>query len=346
MAKKKTADAGDAPPKEKKSKASKKVKETPVEAPAPVEEGPAPEIPNEAAEGEPIKEKKKKEPVVPEIKEIISVGDDLDDEIDEDAENEAELQKIKKWWLEEPWRSLLDPEMGKTVDFRKFDLSSLIEDFVQKMLKEELIDFRISGLAIYSSAVYYHKKIADVITEEEKIEVEKERERMRREVPKAISQPLGTSRKLATSDELFSAMRRAILETMQNREKLRIKREKREAKKTTKVMVKGRGKLPAEILKHITGSEETIEARLNRWHQKIKEIVRVESPKDETISIEYIKHMLYDNIESDFEKKAEYIRTFEALLFLMSLNKVMLSQRTMKSPISIKLIDKTKLDLK
>ena len=284
------------------------------------------------------KEKKQEEPV---IREIITVGVELEENLEDDL---SPIEKSGKWWIEEPWRSLLDPDLASNVDLAKFDISSLIEQFVDKMLTEELIDFRISGLAIYSSAKFYHRKITSVIAEEEHIQREEERARLRREIPKAISQPLRESRKIATADELFGAMRRAIIETMQKREKLRLRRERNKAKREKQIKLRGKGKLPAEILKHITGSELTIEERLQKTHQKIKEITRM-NKDGQTFSIELMKKMIYDKDGAILEKKVNYIQLFEELLFLTSLNKLRMKQETMRTPIEITLIDKTSINL-
>jgi hypothetical protein len=284
------------------------------------------------------------------IKEIITVGGDDDDkedlDEDDDSHTQEELDKMKKWWLEEPFRSLLDPNLAGTVQFSKYDLSKLINEFTDNMLKEDLIDFRISGIAINSSAKMYHWKITDVIKEEEVIEQKKEQERMRREIPKAISQPMREGRKLASADDLFAAMRIAIIDTMRKREVLRRRREKMEEKKEKKVQVRAKGKLPAEILKHITGSEETVEQRLNKWHQKIKEMVRLEERKDETISFEELRKVIWAADGEEYGKKIQYIQAFESLMFLASLNKIRLEQLHQRDPINITVTDKTPVDLR
>jgi len=290
------------------------------------------------------KPKEKRTPAEPKIKEVISVGEDLEEK-DVMEEELEKISQIKKWWLEEPYRSLLDPDLAKTVDFTKFDLSSLIEDFVSKMVEEELIDFRISGLAIYSSAQLYHSKITGVIKQEEEIQKAEMRERIRRQIPKPIAQPLREARKIATSEELFGAMRRAIIETMQKREKLRIRREQQMAKREKEVKKRGKGRLPAEILKHITGSEETIEERLKRRHRQLVEIIRMENPPNRTVSMDYFKNMIYqDNSLKILEKKVKYIQTFEEMLFLASLSKIILHQEDTEAPLMIKLIDQTSLE--
>jgi len=282
---------------------------------------------------------KEEEPV---IKEIVTVGAEIED--NSDISDTEALEKSGKWWIEEPWRSLLDPDLASNVDMAKFDISTLIEQFIDKMLAEDLIDFRISGLAIYSSAKFYHRKITSVIAEEEHIQREELRARLRREIPRAINQPLRESRKIATSDELFGAMRRAIIETMQKREKLRIRRERKLAKREKQVRIRGKGRLPAEILKHITGSELTIEQRLQKTHQKIKEIIRM-NKDGQTFSVELLKKMIYEEDNALLKKKVNYIQLFEELLFLASLNKVVMGQKTMRSPIEVTLVDKTSINL-
>ncbi len=286
--------------------------------------------------------KEKKAEVEPVIKEIITVGVELED--NSEIDDSEVLEKSGKWWIEEPWRSLLDPDLASNVDLAKFDISSLIEEFIYKMLAEDLIYFSISGLAIYSSAKFYHRKITSVIAEEEHIQREEARARLRREIPRAISQPLRESRKIATSSELFGAMRRAIIETMQKREKLRIRRERKLAKREKQVKIRGKGRLPAEILKHITGNELTIEQRLQKTHQKIKEIIRM-NKDGQTFSVELMKKMIYQEDTALLKKKVNYIQLFEELLFLASLNKVVMGQKTMRSPIEVTLADKTSINL-
>ena len=278
----------------------------------------------------------------PKVKEVISVGEEEPTEEDETTEEDLKnLTLENKWWLQEPYRTLLDPELAKNIDLARYDLSELIENFTERMLKEDLIDFRISGLAIYSSAKLYHQKITGVIHEEEEIQKQELRRRMRRQIPKAISQPIREVRKIATSEELFDSMRRAIIETMQNREKLRIRRIRRQEKKEKLVKRKGKGRLPAELLKHITGKKDTIEQRLQQRQRQIKEIINMESPQDSIISINYLKNLIYSQHEDKLGKHVEYLSCFQELLFLASLNKISLIQENQSQPIRIKVLDKT-----
>ena len=311
-----------------KGKKSTKAKKKKKKSPKPSKDDEV-SAPTDSAE----KFAKPTEPAGPKVKEVITIGAEFDEEKLTD-EDRAALEDSQKWWLKEPYRSLLDPDLVKNVDMKSFDLSSLIEDFTDKMIAEEYIDFRISGMAIYSSAKFYHQKITGVI-----------RQRLRRDIPKAIAQPIREARKIATAEELFGAMRRAIIGTMQKREKLRLRRERMVAKKEKRVLKRSKGRLPAEILKHITGKEETIEIRLRRRHRQIMEIISLEDADDNTMSMAQFKKMIYNQEKhSIFEKKVKYIDAFEELLFLASLNKIHLNQRTMRTSIGIKLVDTSKIE--
>ena len=349
MAKKKSKakGKGKAKPKPKTTdNLEKPIKEKEVNDPVDPEAETAPKTKGKKAKkSKKTKKAKKATPAEePAVKEVITIGDEFAEESLSDEER-LELEESQKWWLKEPYRSLLDPDLVKNVDMKSFDLSSLIEDFTDKMIAEEYIDFRISGMAIYSSAKFYHQKITGVIRQEEEIQKQEARARLRRDIPKAIAQPIREARKIATADELFGAMRRAIIGTMQKREKLRIRRERMVAKKETRVKKRSKGRLTAEILKHITGKEETIEIRLKRRHRQIMEIISLEDKEDNTMSMAQFKKMIYQQGKhSDFEKKVKYIDAFEELLFLASLNKIHLNQYSMRTSIGIKLIDTSKIE--
>ena len=108
-----------------------------------------------------------------EVQEIVEIGsEDEEEQEEEDEITEEEIAAFQadKWWLKEPWRSLLDPELAANLDLTQFDISKLIEEFTDKMIQEDFVDFRITGMAIYSSSKLYHKKITEVIDDEEKIE--------------------------------------------------------------------------------------------------------------------------------------------------------------------------------
>ena len=285
------------------------------------------------------KKKAKKEEEEPEVVEIIEARSE-----EEEEENQVDEEDLpQKWWLEEPWRSLLDPELVKKTDMLKYDLSHLVQQFTDKMLEEDLINFRISGLAIYSAAKMHHWKIKDVIDEEEKIQEEKVRERAKREIPKAMAQPMRQSRKIVTQEELFSSMRDAILETMQKRRDLKEKREKRADKKQKKKVVRSKGTLPKELLKHITGREQTIDEEMNYWHKKIQTLIQLggKRAKKHGITYEELTQLIEEDEELNAKvKKMESVRMFMVLMFLTSSNKITLEQEGLFKEIRIKNLER------
>ncbi|MFX1596640.1 MAG: hypothetical protein ACFFBK_11325, partial [Promethearchaeota archaeon] len=179
-----------------------------------------------------------------------------------------------KFWQKPPFSSLLDTEIAKESEIAFYDLSKLVDEFFDKMLHEELINYKISGIALKTSATLHHYKISSIIKEEEEIqkreELEKFRRRHSRSIPKALPQPISPKMQIATKDELFDAMRSAIIEVMQNKEKLRRKRMRREELKQQMIQMKSKAQLPKELLKHISGREQTVEELHESWYNRLK----------------------------------------------------------------------------
>lgn len=292
---------------------------------------------NVAEETKTKKTKGKKTEEEPIQKEVVEVYES--DVGDADDEN-LDMEKMpKKWWLEEPWRSLLDPSLVKTSDALKYDLSSLINQFTEKMLQESYINFRISGIAIFSAAKMHHWKIRDVIDEEQKIQEQEIKERTQREIPKTIAQPLRESRKIATQEELFGALKSAILETMQQRERLKIRREEKLAQKQEQKVIRTKGRLPPELLKHILGKEETIEDLKNYWLNKIITMYRLagERAHNEGITFYELKSLIEEEQELPKEViKMKEVKLFEVLMFLTSDGKISMAQTDFDAEIFIK----------
>ena len=94
-------------------------------------------------------------------------------------ENKRTREKInlpEKFWQKDEYRVFLDPTLVKSDEITQYDLSALITEFTNKMLTQNLVNFRISGMAIYSTAKPHDKKIKDVIEEEEQIQIREMRE--------------------------------------------------------------------------------------------------------------------------------------------------------------------------
>ncbi|MFX1323613.1 MAG: hypothetical protein ACFE8N_01555 [Promethearchaeota archaeon] len=232
-----------------------------------------------------------------------------------------------KFWQKPPFSSLLDTELAKESDIAFYDLSSLVDEFFDKMLHEELINYKISGIALKTSANLHHYKISSIIREEEQIqkreELEKYRQRHSRSIPKALPQPIQPKMQIATKDELFDAMRSAIIEVMQNKEKLKRRRLRREELKQQKIQMRSKAQLPKELLKHISGRDQTVEELHESWYNRIKGIINLES--SETSFYDLI-NIIKDEEISSIGRRFAFVRMFLALMFLSTGNKLKLIQ--------------------
>ncbi|MHA2120145.1 MAG: hypothetical protein ACW990_02960 [Promethearchaeota archaeon] len=248
---------------------------------------------------------------------------------DED-EDLALLRKNKidlKFWQQPPFSSLLDSELAKESDIAFYDLSSLVDDFFDKMLHEDLINYKISGIALKTSASLHHYKISSIIREEEQIqkkeELEKFRRRHSRTIPKALPQPIQPKMQIATKDELFDAMRSAIIEVMQNKEKLKRRRMRREESNQQRIQMKSKAQLPKELLKHISGKEQTVQELHDSWYNRIKATINLE---DKETSLYDLINLIKNDEDTSLGRKFALVKMFLALMFLSTGNKLKLAQ--------------------
>lgn len=288
-----------------------------------------------------IPSKARKKDIVKLVGEVTSHSEFIDrtkeDEIEveivagyDEEEDEAPLFQEKtepKFWQKPKYRALLNLELAKDSEIAFYDLSTLVDKFFDHMLREELINYKISGIALRTAAVLHHYKITSVIREEEEIqkkeELEKLRERHQRTIPKTLPQPVMPKMQIATKDELYEAMRAAIIETMQKKEKLRRRRIKREEEKKRRLERKSLAKLPKELLKHISGKEKTIEELHESWYNRIKATINLNN-KDTTFFD--LLNIVKNEEESSIGRKFALVRLFLALMFLSTGNKLSLFQ--------------------
>jgi hypothetical protein len=257
----------------------------------------------------------------------------------DEEEDLALLRKEKmilKFWQKPPFSSLLDPELAKESEIAFYDLASLVDKFFDNMLHEELINYKISGIALKTSASLHHYKISSIIREEEQIqkmeELKKFREKHSRSIPKALPQPIQPKMQIATKDELFDAMRSAIIEVMQNREKIRRRQMRKEELKQQRLQMKSKAQLPKELLKHISGKDQTIEELHESWLNRIKATVDL---NNKPTSFYNLTDIIKTEEESDIGRKFALVKMFLALMFLSSGNKLTLSQNEEFKDISV-----------
>lgn len=241
-----------------------------------------------------------------------------------------------KFWQKPPYSSLLDPELAKESEIAFYDLASLVDKFFDNMLHEDLINYKISGIALKTSASLHHYKISSIIREEEQIqkmeELKKFRERHARSIPKALPQPIQPKMQIATKDELFDAMRSAIIEVMQNKEKIRRRQMRKEELKQQRIQMKSKAQLPRELLKHISGKDQTIEELHESWLNRIKATIDLDN---KPTSFYNLTDIIKTEEESDIGRKFSLVRMFLALMFLSTGNKLTLSQNEDFKDISV-----------
>lgn len=249
---------------------------------------------------------------------------------DEDEDESPLLQRDKsdiKFWQEPKYRVLLDLELAKDSQVAFYDLSTLVDNFFDHMLQEELINYKISGIALKTASYLHHYKITSIIREEEEIqkkeELEKLRQRHSRTIPKSLPQPVHPKMQIATKEELFDAMRAAIIETMQKKEKLRRRRLRQEEKKQNRLQRLSQAKLPKELLKHISGKEQTIEELHDSWFNRIKATINL---NNRDTSFFDLMSIIKNEEISSIGRKFALVRMFLALMFLSTGNKLMLFQ--------------------
>ncbi|MHA2130197.1 MAG: hypothetical protein ACW99L_09515, partial [Promethearchaeota archaeon] len=232
-----------------------------------------------------------------------------------------------KFWQKPPFSSLLDTELAKESDIAFYDLSSLVDQFFDNMLHEDLINYKISGIALKTSANLHHYKISSIIREEEQIQKKEEllkfRQKHSRSIPKTLPQPIQPKMQMATKDELFDAMRSAIIEVMQKKEKLKRRRIRRDELKQQKVQMKSKAQLPKELLRHISGKEQTVQELHESWYNRIKGTINLNN-KD--TSFYDLTDIINNEEESGIGRKFALVRMFLALMFLSTGNKLNLSQ--------------------
>jgi chromatin segregation and condensation protein Rec8/ScpA/Scc1 (kleisin family) len=162
------------------------------------------------------------------------------------------------------------------------------------------------------------------------------RERTSRKIPETLNQPVKPKFKTSTKKELFGAMRDAIIETMQKKEKLkrrRIKKEKKKEKQKEEAKVKA--ELPKELLKHITGKEQTIDELLDSWYNRIKASINLNEKR--ATSLQELETIIKNEEESLLDRKFALVRLFLALMFLSNSNRLNLNQENEFKDIKIQI---------
>jgi hypothetical protein len=223
-----------------------------------------------------------------------------------------------KFWQQPEFRVLLDIELAKDSKTAFYDLSGLVDKFFDNMLHEQFINYKVSGIALKSAASLHHYKISSIIKEEEMIQKKQELEKLRarhsRTIPKALPQPIQPKMQVATKTELFDAMRAMIIETMQNKEKLKRRRMRREEERDKKIQMKSKAKLPKELLKHISGKDQTIQELHESWLNRIRASIKLNNRTE--ISFFELMEIIKNDEKTSLGRRFALVKLFLSLMFL------------------------------
>jgi chromatin segregation and condensation protein Rec8/ScpA/Scc1 (kleisin family) len=118
-------------------------------------------------------------------------------------------------------------------------------------------------------------------------------------------------------------MRSAIIEVMQKKEKLRRQRIRRDELKQQRILMKSKAQLPKELLKHISGKDQTIEELHESWYNRIKANTNLNNKESTFYDL---GNVIKEEEESSIGRKFSFVRMFLALMFLSTANKLELYQ--------------------
>ncbi len=71
------------------------------------------------------------------------------------------------FWLQPPWVLLTDTLKLKKINLWNIEIDHLVTGFLEKMLLQETVNFRVSGLALFSASLLYRWKTETLLRREE-----------------------------------------------------------------------------------------------------------------------------------------------------------------------------------
>ena len=98
---------------------------------------------------------------------------------------------------------------------------------------------------------------------------------------------------------------------------------RRDELKQQKIQMKSKAQLPKELLKHISGREQTVEELHESWYNRIKATIKL---NDNESNFFDLANIIKNEEKSRLGRKFSLVRMFLALMFLSTGNKLILSQ--------------------
>lgn len=107
---------------------------------------------------------------------------------------------------------------------------------------------------------------------------------------------------------------------------------RKEELKQQRLQIKSKAQLPRELLKHISGKDQTIQELHESWLNRIKATIDLDN---KPTSFYNLTDIIKTEEESDIGRKFALVRMFLALMFLSTGNKLTLSQNEDFKDISV-----------
>ncbi|MFX0067911.1 MAG: hypothetical protein ACFFA1_02200 [Promethearchaeota archaeon] len=132
--------------------------------------------------------------------------------------NEKEpVEDEEEFWLQPPWTLLTDVVKLSKVSPWNIDLDELVRGFLEKMLTLNLVNFRVSGIALLSASILYRMKTELALSLGEEKDVSELYEEFKLLPP--IRPPFRLISRKVTIDELLIALEDALRQEVESKKR-------------------------------------------------------------------------------------------------------------------------------
>lgn len=116
------------------------------------------------------------------------------------------------FWLQPPWIILTDTLKLKRINLWNIEIDYLIKGFLEKMLLMDLVNFRVSGLALFSASLLYRWKTETLLRTDDETDSEKETVNEEFKLLPPIIPPFRQTARRISMGELLVALDKALKE--------------------------------------------------------------------------------------------------------------------------------------
>ncbi len=127
------------------------------------------------------------------------------------------------FWLQPPWVILTDTLKLKKINLWNIEIDYLVKGFLEKMLLQEMVNFRVSGLALFSASLLYRWKTETLLKRDEENPIQQQIEEEFKLLPPIIPPFRHTSRGISIG-ELLVALEKVLKDETTTRRKSLVKK--------------------------------------------------------------------------------------------------------------------------